>query len=92
MKKVDFTIAKLQGLQQDIVSLVKFLRQTEETKRKCDLCGKDGLSLSQITLEGGYGSKYDCERASLDVCEDCFDRLYEQWGCADKSKPYIPIE
>lgn len=43
----------------------------------CELCGAKDLVPSIITLELNYGSRYDGDRLTLELCSDCADRLYE---------------
>lgn len=45
---------------------------------KCKLCGKVDLVLSELILKANYGSSYDGEVLTLDICGDCADRLFEQ--------------
>ena len=44
----------------------------------CECCGKDDLVASEITLKFNYGSKYDGESITLNICGDCADRVFEQ--------------
>lgn len=44
----------------------------------CPVCGQaDGLPPSVLTMQGNYGSReHDTERATVNLCGSCFDRLY----------------
>ena len=41
----------------------------------CPLCGKRNLFPSIVRLEASYGSTYDGERNTVNVCGPCMDRL-----------------
>lgn len=54
----------------------------------CDICGSDckveisndgdtNVVDGRLELIGCYGSKYDLEKVSVDLCEKCFDRVLE---------------
>ncbi len=48
--------------------------------KPCDICGgTDAVDtvLSSINLVLGFGSIYDGERVSLDICGECADKIYE---------------
>lgn len=44
----------------------------------CPVCGQaDGLPPSVLIMQGNYGSReHDTERATVNLCGGCFDRLY----------------
>ena len=44
----------------------------------CPVCGgADGLPPSVLIMQGNYGSReHDTERATVNLCGGCFDRLY----------------
>lgn len=42
----------------------------------CECCGNDALVASEITLKFNYGSKYDGEVLTLNICGDCADKIY----------------
>lgn len=46
------------------------------TDNFCDICGQEFLCPSVVTLDACYGSIHDGERLRLELCEECFDRLY----------------
>lgn len=44
----------------------------------CDACGKyEEHSPCELTLAFGYGSKFDGERLTMDICVDCANRIVE---------------
>ncbi len=43
---------------------------------KCGLCGNKGLALSELILKVGYGSNYDGETLTVDICGNCADKVY----------------
>ena len=43
----------------------------------CELCGAEDLVPSRIMLELNYGSRYDGDRLTLEICGNCADRLYK---------------
>ncbi len=45
--------------------------------KNCDICGKSELVLSSLKLSCRYGSKYDGEELTLNICVNCADKLYE---------------
>ena len=45
----------------------------------CDLCGKHEVyGPCSLTLTFGYGSEYDGERLTLDLCAECADRIMKE--------------
>lgn len=44
--------------------------------RGCECCGKDDLVASQVVLTFNYGSCYDGEILTLELCGDCIDKIY----------------
>lgn len=40
----------------------------------CELCGAEDLVPSVIKLELNYGSKFDGDRLTLELCGNCADR------------------
>lgn len=66
---------------------LKVQRTTKETHIvtigiTCNFCGKlhngDDIDMEPITefeISPGYGSRYDCERYQLDICDDCLEEL-----------------
>ena len=42
----------------------------------CECCGKDNLVASQIILKFNYGSQYDGEVLTLNICGECVDKIY----------------
>lgn len=44
--------------------------------KKCEMCGKNDLLLSELRLTCNYGSKYDGERMTIDICGNCADKIY----------------
>lgn len=93
MKHKELIIRELQNIRcslSDLICVMQHTEYTDGTESTCSICGKPEVYFSQIILEAGYGSKYDLERAILNVCGDCFDRLYEEMGCVGKGKPYLP--
>ena len=45
----------------------------------CECCGRDDLAASEITLKFNYGSKYDGEIITLNICGDCADKIFETY-------------
>ena len=45
--------------------------------KNCEICGHTDLVLSSIQLCCNYGSKYDGEQITLNVCSNCADRIYK---------------
>lgn len=48
----------------------------------CNFCGKlhngDDINMEPITefeISPGYGSRFDCDRYHLDICDDCLEEL-----------------
>lgn len=41
----------------------------------CPVCGSVTLVPSTITLQANYGSQHDMERATVELCSECFDKL-----------------
>lgn len=55
------------------------IQKEEIVSLTCDCCGKvcedDHVWASDIETwnhEFGYGSKYDMDRVSIDICDDCY--------------------
>lgn len=46
----------------------------------CDLCGREVLCQSMVVLQANFGSPYDGESYTLDVCGDCMDGLINKLG------------
>ena len=46
---------------------------------KCDVCGKEeeSMFINDIHHIFGYGSKYDMSLLDLNVCDECFDKMFE---------------
>ena len=44
----------------------------------CPLCGKRDLFPSIVKLEANYGSVYDGERVTVNVCGLCIDSMVER--------------
>lgn len=76
----------------------KFINKPEKviSTVTCNYCGKH-LEISDLDpepylpatfqsfeFEGGYGSEFDYERISFDLCDDCLSRLFEKF--------LIPVE
>lgn len=55
----------------------------------CEWCGKDALVASEITLKFNYGSKYDGEMLTLNICGDCADKIFEQLFNGNKAKSVV---
>lgn len=51
-------------------------RKTDFIHDKCEMCGKQELSLSTLRLICGYCSQHDGERIVLNICGDCADKIY----------------
>lgn len=43
----------------------------------CPRCGREDDIPSVIVLQANYGSSYDTERATVKLCGECFDGVYE---------------
>lgn len=53
------------------------IKQNGDFISDCECCGKDDLIASQIILKCNYGSKYDGEILTLNICDDCADEIYD---------------
>lgn len=43
----------------------------------CPRCGREDDVPSVIVLQANYGSSYDTERATVKLCGECFDGIFE---------------
>ncbi len=44
----------------------------------CEICGAECLVTSIVTLDARYESIHDGSRLTIEVCGDCFDKLYRE--------------
>lgn len=62
-----------------MISNIDFIDKSNESEPAsfcCDICGKEDLIPSRIIIERNYGSIYDGEKLTLEICGDCADRIY----------------
>lgn len=65
----------------------------------CNCCGRSLTLTNGILTEGvcrvetdwGYFSKKDGERHSLDLCEECYDRLIQNFAVPPKIESQVEI-
>lgn len=48
----------------------------EESEHYCDK-HSDVKANGRLKMDFGYGSKYDLESITLDICDDCADKIIE---------------
>lgn len=56
----------------------KMMASNGDFIRGCECCGQDSWVASEVMLKFSYGSKYDGETITLNLCSDCADMLFEQ--------------
>lgn len=60
--------------------------ESEPADFYCDICGEEDLIPSRIIIECNYGSIYDGECLTLEVCGDCIDKIYNNIIEAEKER------
>lgn len=43
----------------------------------CPRCGRADDVPSVMVMQANYGSSYDTERVTVELCGECFDEIYE---------------
>ena len=62
-------------------------------KVSCNMCGKvakhlDCTDINDLQFEFGYGSKYDMETWSFDLCDGCVDTLIKNFKIPPEVKDF----
>jgi hypothetical protein len=73
--------------------IVEKVEKEMVTEVTCDVCQKTfksdgdtfGLPVSRLVLHSGYGSKFDGTDLTIDICDDCLQKMLDKEKISLKS-------